>query len=79
MKVPYLSDDSLSGAVVFVEQVVGLDEELTGVLLFPSRPPPPQDDRTMGALLLMNSAHPLNRNVFSKTETPEPQCVDECR
>lgn len=41
-----LSDNSLSGAVVFKEEVVSLDIELTSVFLFGCRPLPPQDDGT---------------------------------
>lgn len=55
----YLGDDSLSCAIVFKEQVVSLDEELAGVFLFPSSPLPPQDDWTMGALLVHHTAYTL--------------------
>lgn len=46
-----LSDDGLPGLVVLVEEVVGLDEQLTGVLLDLGHPPPPQQQRLVGARL----------------------------
>jgi len=48
----YLGNDSLSGAIEFVEEVVSLDEELASVFLFRRCPLSPQNNRTMGALLL---------------------------
>lgn len=52
----YLCDDSLSGAVVLEEEVVSLDEELAGVLLYLSCSLLPQDHRTMsmGPLLFLH-------------------------
>lgn len=43
----YLGNDSLSCAIVFKEEVIGLDEELAGVFLFPSCPLLSQNDRTI--------------------------------
>lgn len=51
--IQYLCDDSLPGLVVLEEKVVCLDEELTGVLLYLSRPPLPQQHRVTGRLLCM--------------------------
>lgn len=47
----HLSDDGLSGLVIFVEEVVGLDEELAGVLLRLSHPLLPQHDGHIGAFI----------------------------
>lgn len=49
MCVRYLSDDSLPGLVVLVEEVIGLDEELAGVLLSLGHPLPPQQHRLVEA------------------------------
>ena len=49
----YLGDDRLGGAVVPREEVVGLDEELAGVLLHRHRPPLSQDDGTRRKVLLL--------------------------
>lgn len=58
----YLGNDSLSCAVVFEEEVVSLDEELASVFLFRRCPLSPQNNRTLGALLLLlrrHTVHPL--------------------
>lgn len=48
MVVPYLSDDSFSGMVVFEEKVVCLNEELAGVFLGLGHPLLPQQDGVTG-------------------------------
>lgn len=48
---PHLSDDGLSGLVVSVEEVVGLNEELAGVFLGLSHPLLPQQDGLVGAFI----------------------------
>lgn len=55
----YLGDDSLSCAVVFVEEVVSLNKELTGIFLFTCCPLPPQNDRTIGIILFQNNIQTL--------------------
>lgn len=47
----YLSNYSLSGLVVLVEEVVGLNEKLAGVLLSLSHSLLPQQHRVIGACL----------------------------
>lgn len=47
----HLSDNGLSGLVIFVEEVVGLNEELAGVFLRLSHPPLPQQDGRIGAFV----------------------------
>lgn len=47
----HLSDDGLSGLVILVEEVVGLNEELAGVLLWLRHPPLPQQHRLIGAFV----------------------------
>lgn len=57
----HLGDDGLSGLVIFEEEVVGLDEELTGVFLRLSHPPLPQQDGRTGAVVsvkLLRAAPP---------------------
>lgn len=44
----HLSDDGLPGLVIFVEEVVSLNEELAGVLLRLSHPLLPQQDGLIG-------------------------------
>lgn len=56
----YLSYDGFSGTVVFVEEVVCLDEELAGVFLSLGRSPLPQDHRPVHLLLLV----PCTLSVF---------------
>lgn len=48
----YLGYNSLSCAVVSIEEMVSLDEQLTRVFLFGCRPLPPQNDRNVSALLV---------------------------
>lgn len=60
----HLSDDGLSGLVIFVEEVVGLNEELAGVLLWLSHPPLPQQHRLIGAFVrveLLSRTWTLNK------------------
>lgn len=45
----YLSNDGLSGLVILVEEVVGLNEQLTGVFLGLGHPLPPQQHGVVGA------------------------------
>lgn len=47
----YLSNDSLSGLVVLVEEVVSLNEKLAGVLLDLGHPPLPQQHGVIRARL----------------------------
>lgn len=49
----HLCDNSFPGLVVLEEEVVCLDEELTGVLFYLSHPPLPQQHRVTGRLLGM--------------------------
>lgn len=65
----YLGNDGLSCAVVFEEEVVSLDEELAGVFLFCRCPLSPQNNRTMGALLLQHTV-PL---LLKKNEKKPPK------
>lgn len=60
----HLSDDGLSGLVISVEEVVGLNEELAGVLLWLSHPPLPQQHRLIGAFVrvkLLSRTRKLNK------------------
>lgn len=50
----HLSNDSLLWAVVSIEEVIGLDEELAGVFLFPSCPFLSQNDWTIGAIIIFH-------------------------
>lgn len=58
----YLGNNSLSCAVVFEEEVISLNEELAGILLFPCCSLPPQNDRTLGALLFQHTVYILYKN-----------------
>lgn len=49
----YLSKNGLPTAVVFVEEMIRLDVELAGVLIFGSCPLLPQNDRTVRDPLLL--------------------------
>lgn len=55
----YLGNDSLSCAVVFKEEVVGLYVKLASVLLFRCCPLFPQNDRTVRALFLRHAVYSL--------------------
>lgn len=50
----YLSYNSFSRTVVFIEKVICLDEELAGVFLSLSLSPLPQDHRRVHPLLLVH-------------------------
>lgn len=76
MVVPYLSNDSFSGIVVFEEKVICLDEELAGVFLSLGHPLLPQQDGvtgvSLGVELLLRAAHvsewTVNENsIFTPT------------
>lgn len=66
----YLSDDGLSGLVIFVEEVVGLNKELAGVFLRLSHPLLPQQDGRIGVFvsvkLLLAAAADGGKNVDVK-------------
>lgn len=63
--VPYLSDDSFAGLVVFEEKVVRLNKQLAGVLLSLGHPLLPQQHRVagvgLGVELLLRAAHAHER------------------
>lgn len=65
----HLSDDGLSGLVIFVEEVVSLNEELAGVLLRLSHPLLPQQDGLIGAFVsvkLLSAAAQTEKDVCFK-------------
>lgn len=63
----HLGNNSLSCDIVFIEEVVSLDEELASVFLFRRCPPSPQDNRTVRALLLQHTVYSLyKKNIRMK-------------